>query len=351
MEFNLNMDDKEKPLYTFPYKGKPRFITEGLLRDESTTSSDFEIMIKNSELSQFHQAPFPSHKLVQSPTTPTTPSPLTSPSSFCSPEMPSTPVEKALQKVLNQCQYLISYLCYEALFSRSTTTKDSFRILMFDQYHGNKNHDNLIPHAYYMSKGFGKYKHAFDQDSNYDDQYLRLTDELTQENDYKFIVNEIQIEGQTNVITLAMLKRKTLNSNQAFSPRSITTYAETALRNCKNAIALGQQFFDSNGLLPSGWSRQNYLEKVLDLMYDKITNEPKARKALDGDIRADLMSKKRPTGWVFNGFMAFVLFGPLAKDDSLKSNLMTGSKYKIVSSLALNPSHIHDPFSYFTSGR
>ena len=86
-------------------------------------------------------------------------------------------------------------------------------------------------------------------------------------------------------------------------------------------------------------------------MYDKITNEPKARKALDGDIRADLMSKKRPTGWVFNGFMAFVLFGPLAKDDSLKSNLMTGSKYKIVSSLALNPSHIHDPFSYFTSGR
>lgn len=72
---------------------------------------------------------------------------------------------------------------------------------MFDQYHGNKNHDNLIPHAYYMSKGFGKYKHAFDQDSNYDDQYLQLTDELTQEKDYKFIVNEIQIEGQTNVIT------------------------------------------------------------------------------------------------------------------------------------------------------
>ena len=74
-----------------------------------------------------------------------------------------------------------------------------------------------------MAKGLGKYKHAFDQYSNNDDdQYLWLTDdELTQEKDYKFIVNELNIEGESNVSTLAMLRRKTINSNQ-------TTCAATA---------------------------------------------------------------------------------------------------------------------------
>lgn len=208
---------------------------------------------------------------------------------------------------------------------------------MFDQYHGSEHHDNLIPHAFYMCKGFGKYKHAFETDSNSSDQYRRLTDELTQEKDFKFIVNELCIEGENKVITLAMLKRKTINSSEAFSPRSITTYAETALRNCKNAAAFGKQFMDPNGSLPSGWSRENYFDRVLDLMYTKITHEPKAKKALNADARVEILSKKRPDGWVFNGFMAFVLFGPLATDESLKSNLMSGSMYSISFRLISHP--------------
>lgn len=325
----------EKALYPYPYKGKPRFLLEGLLRDEgseSTTSTNIQVMTRNAELSSFHINPFPIHAVSQTPTKLTSsPSPLSSPSSFCSSvvdKMPSTDVEIATQKVLKQCQYLICYLCYEALFSRKTMNKKSFMNAMYENYHGVDGKPHVIPHAYYFTKGYGKYKSI--TESSDEDRYQRLTDELTQENEYKFIVNEINIPEENKVITLAMLKRKSINSKDVFSERSITSYAETAMRNCKNAYALGKQFIQADGSLPSGWSRKDFFDKVLDLMYEKTSNEPKGKKVSDGGDRAEILAKERPKRWVFNGYMAFVLFGPFAVDDIHKSNLMSGSKYVVL---------------------
>lgn len=152
---HLTMD---KPLYPFPYKGKPRFITECLLRDDSTTSTNIQVITRNSELAGFHRNPFP---VPQTPSSDCTPSPLTSPSSLTDSDsdttddsiMPSTELEIAMQKVLKQCHYLISYLCYEALHQSATMKKNRFIERMGESYLGDTGRPHLIPHAYLFVTG------------------------------------------------------------------------------------------------------------------------------------------------------------------------------------------------------
>lgn len=170
--------------------------------------------------------------------------------------------------------------------------------------------------------GKGKFGTAMERGD--EDGFMRLTREVTNENDTMFIVNELPIKDEPKCITLAMLKRQTLKSKAAIKARTITTYAETAIRNCKLASAFGKQFIQPNGSLPSGWSRQDYFNNVLDLMYQKVMVDPKGKSIMDGEEREEMLSKDRPPRWVFNGYMAFVLYGPLA-DEQLQSKLMSGT--------------------------
>jgi hypothetical protein len=325
------MSDKQLPLYSFPYRGKPRFLTEGLLRDdETTTTTNIQIMWQNSDFVQFHTKPFPDiSKFLQSPSTVGSfISPLTSPSSIDSinsTDMPSTELDIRRQKVIKQIQYLICYVIYELVFSKKTTTKKDLINLCYENFHGDASKPHVLHHAWYFTQGKGKFG-AVMQRSALDGQ-LHLLQEATREEDYDFVINEIPIVGDNSkVITLANIKRKTINSNVPVSPRSVKLYAEKALKNCKLAACFGKQFIQLDGNLASGWSRKDYFDKVLDLMYEKLRNEPKGKKIEDGDAREEVFQEKRPSNWVFNGFMAFVAFGPLATNDEWKSSLMTGSK-------------------------
>jgi hypothetical protein len=126
-----------------------------------------------------------------------------------------------------------------------------------------------------------------------------------------------------------MIKRKTINSDGIFSARTIQNYADTAVRNCKLATAFSVHYMQ-DGCLPSGWSRKDFIDKILDKMYDKLSTKPKSKKIINGEEREELLTQQRPPLWVFNGFMAFILYGPLAATVELKSNLMSGSKYSFI---------------------
>jgi hypothetical protein len=331
------MNMSEVPLYSKPYKGKPRFFLEGLLRDDdnSTTTSNVQIMIRNADFLHFHSQPFPKIPPPSSPTSDNTDliSLLTSPSSTgtststSTSEMPSTTLEVATQKVLKQIQYLISYVCYEVMFARKQMKKKEMTGVLYELYHGDVTKPHLIHHAHHFSQGLGKYKDAMDRSR--DDGYLQISQELTQEKEFQFVINEVRLEDVANVITLSLIKSKTIKSDVIFSGRSVQTYADDAIANCKKATAFSARFIQ-DGNLPSGWSRTTFINKILDLMYENISSEPKSKKIVDGDEREELFTKQRPKGWVFNGFMAYILYGPLATANELKSNLMSGSKLLII---------------------
>ena len=253
----MSIDKKQElPLYSFPYRGKPRFLTEGLLRDdETTTTTNLHIMWQNSDFVAFHHNPFPDKsEFIQSPSTASSISPLSSPSSIESIipfRMPTPELEVRKQKVIKQIQFLICYVIYELLFSKKAMTKKDQAKLMSENYHGVHNKPHVLHHAWYFTQGKGKFASVLQRSLT--DGRLHLSKEASYEEDYDFIINEIPIEGDNSkVITLANLKRKSINSDAPFSSRSVTSYAETALRNCKIAVSIGKQFFQADGNLPSG---------------------------------------------------------------------------------------------------
>jgi hypothetical protein len=280
---SCNKADKEVPLYEKPYKGKPRFFTEGLLDKESITTSNLQIIDRNSKLSSFHRDPFPpAPQYLSSPSTiAKSISPLSLPSTIESADtkMPSSELEMAKQKVMKQCQYFICYVVYELLFSQDTMNKGQKKQLMYDSYHGVAGKPHLLHHAWLFTQGItpGNKKFAAIMEQSIVDGSTILRKEATQE-DHTFIVNEVPVDGDNSkVITLALLKCKSINSKEAFSAHSIQVYATDALKYCKIATAFGMQLLQKDGTLPSGWNRQDFFDKVLDHMYNEIQNEPDAK--------------------------------------------------------------------------
>lgn len=153
--------------------------------------------------------------------------------------------------------------------------------------------------------------------------------------------------GKNKIITLAMIKRRSINSDGVFSARSIQSYAETTVKNCKIATAVTKQFVQSDGSIPSGWSKQDVYNKVLDIMYTRISNEPKIKNIIDGDEREEVRAKERPARWIFNGFMVYVLYGPLAPEDR-RSSIITGGKRSCCDTVVQN-THSLQCFCLFNS--
>lgn len=330
----------EKPWYAHPYRGKPRLFLDSLLRDsedESTTLTNHQIMDRNAHLLDFLTEPFcPASQYLQSPSSTSSLllSPLTCPSSTSSTPniMPSTDLEIAKQKVLKQCQYFICYVIYELIFSQKTMQKKTLKRTMYENYHGDENRPHILHHAWLFTQGKGKFGAVMEQSPV--DGRKRLTNDATQE-DHNFTISEIPLAGMDvgKVITLSLLKKKSINSDVLFSEASVFSYAMDSVKLCKQAVAAGKAFLQPDGSLPSGCNKQDYYNKVLDIMYEKVKGEPDVKKALDGTTRVAILERERPPNWVFNGWMAFVAFGPMAEDSALKSNLMTGGKFIVYDSI------------------
>ena len=202
--------------YSTPHKELLRELNTGhpgADNEESTTTTLMNRLSWNAEIKLFHGQAFQQYRhypfapctCTRSDNSVSTPSPLSSPSSqysnvsSCSTKMPSSDIEIATQKLIRQCQHLVSFICYEAIFSRKTMNKKEFAATLFDYYHGVEQRPTLINHAWYFVNGRGKFSCAFDNSN--DDGLNRLLPELTQE-DNSFIVNELLIEGKKKSSTL-----------------------------------------------------------------------------------------------------------------------------------------------------
>jgi hypothetical protein len=297
-----------------------------LFDSTSTNSSEMSLFCHNALLKAFHRLPDDNHNNSNN-TSPrryicSTPSPLTSPSIASVDSMPSTtpPTESSLFNVAKQIQFLISFVCNESVHLKTTMKVKDKQQIMGEMFLGSK--PNQIKHADFFVVGQGRFEKCFEPT---EDGSLVIKPELTQRPHHIYKVQKElgdDFDGSKNIITLSMLRRKTLNSGDPLSFHNVHTNAQSALRYCKLAVAAGKEFIDSNGNLPSGWSRQDYFDKVLDKMYITVLLESKTNKIKDGTSREKMLTNTRKPGWVFNGFMAFVMFGPLALDPKYKSNKM-----------------------------
>jgi hypothetical protein len=103
--------------------------------------------------------------------------------------------------------------------------------------------------------------------------------------------------------------------------------AVKVLANCRAALSYSRRYLDANGNLPSGKNHQDFYEFILDKMFQKLVLKDKITKMkiTNAKERKEIIEMKRPSNWMFPGWMSFVLFGPLA-DESVWSELMRTGK-------------------------
>jgi hypothetical protein len=187
---------------------------------------------------------------------------------------------------------------------------------------------NQINHAAFFCSGEGRFAKCFQQLENGN---LILIPELTVTEPNRVFRVEMTSDKNdeqdpSGKITLALLRRKSPNSPRSISESNIRLQGLTAMRNCKLAATYAKQFLDKNGKLPSGCNLSDYMEHVLDAMHTKELAD-KASTMASGKEREELLLQQRKPNWAFYGYMAFVMYGPLAIDETFKSNNMLNGKY------------------------
>jgi hypothetical protein len=251
-----------------------------------------------------------------------------------------------LAKVLKECQATISYVCYELVMQEGSMTDAQQCTTVQNLYRGTDN-PNIIKQSTAFIEGSGNYSSMYDVDETTGLKQIRS--ELTQETTSIFYVamyeGDVDENKKKRTITLSLLNAKAPGSTEPISGRTIRENGMKVLANCRLAVSFGKQFFDSSGNLPSGKNHTDFYNYVLDEMHTKIVLEKKIKekKITDAREREVILSTKRPTNWTFQGWMSFVLFGPLAREEFLMSELMrTGTvsvtfiTYIVDNSLRLN---------------
>ena len=245
-------------------------------------------------------------------------------------QMPISPcitaIDVAMSKVLKECRNTICYVCVEALFSRSSMKEDCQHDTLFEMYHGSSSGTNLSTHTDLFVEGEGNYSCLFNEASSSGVGLKTIKNELTQDAGSVYFVaknsDALHAEITKKTITSQLLQLKFPKSDKRISGATIKTNGDKVLANCKVAMSIAAEYLDRNGMLPSGCSRQDCINYVLNGMYKKLVLEGKAKQSVSSEEREKVMAEERPSSWTFPGIMAFVAFGPIATSDDHKSNMM-----------------------------
>ena len=218
--------------------------------------------------------------------------------------------------------------------------------LMFNCYHGNEE-KGYASNCESLSTGFGLYKHLFDEEldttivTNQDSHItgravsskkLRLLETFHRHEERNFYA------GHGQVICPENMERSSFSKNAPFlSGRSLFSCARDTLKTIKKAIAIVKPLLNDDGSpKESGKSAEDIDAYVLDQMYDflrggnsiddppdeeanleeKEEQEEEASEAVAANVggtdKRD--KKKRPDDYLFAGWMAFKLVGPMAPE-------------------------------------
>jgi hypothetical protein len=115
-----------------------------------------------------------------------------------------------------------------------------------------------------------------------------------------------------------MLERKSFTQEEFITGRTLFDLAKGCLKNIKKAMSVIVSKIKHGKPVNSGQTMEDVYKEVLDEMYKLLKGKPSLQEENpdssdhDEDEQAKPASSDRPHDWVFNGWMAFLLFGPTA---------------------------------------
>lgn len=200
-----------------------------------------------------------------------------------------------------------------------------------DCYHGK---DSIASQKKMFMAGQGVYARLFSKDCS-------PTINGNTVSEYSLILHSYLVRQDDRIvkvgstITEDIISSSTLRNMKQINGMTLFEAGNEALKNSKKAMAITQEFLDSNNNLPSGNNLEDYLDHVLREMYNNHFKKTKDDLVQDVDDDTESLNNDKkeaenqeenssvpPSGWFFKGFWAFYLFGPFPKDNEL-STLLT----------------------------
>jgi hypothetical protein len=221
------------------------------------------------------------------------------------------------------------------LYRKSSMKLKDIHNFLEDLYHGNPK-TGVISQVYQVINGLPPFDKLYNKqtemvvtgsvDANTNAVSLVLKPDLCQS-------ESMYIAGRD--ITRTVLEKTTFTNESLMRGRKLFNDGNGALKNIRKALALLKEipeitFDDDEIVYRSGVTADEVKQKLLDKMHNHLKgktsveeSELAANQKSTEDMTADdaveeTVEEIRPPGWMFQGWMAFVLFGPFAdKKDRL----------------------------------
>jgi hypothetical protein len=219
----------------------------------------------------------------------------------------------------NEIRRTLSLKGLANVYSKTQMSQKSIASLMEDIYHGNEK-KGIMSHVDQFVKGSRPFAELFDvvNDAVTDNMSTASSQSVS-----RFILKGELLCTDTPYqvgrdITKEVLERTAFKKGSPLiTGRTLFKLANNSLRTIRKAISIAVQLVDSEGQPKhSGTSLDDVKALVLDEMYMMMKGKCSLDDCLDDDEEqvADVAATpdKRPEGWFFHGWMAFLLYGPLA---------------------------------------
>lgn len=235
--------------------------------------------------------------------------------------------------VIKEMQRAAALAAYELVCDKKGMNAKAQKDQMFKDYHGigGPNKMGLLEQ---MLTGSNQFSGLYDRTDlvNNDDSNRDRTEPMNlvlKPSMHREFENTHMVDG---TITRKLLQRATLNKPGLIAGRTLYTQAKDAERNGKKAYACAEKWFQANGNNPSGTRLEDYHQDLLDGMYADLegiegtdSDDDSETVSVSDDTEeettvSNAKTGERPAGWMWHGYMAFMLFGPHV-EKTYQSNL------------------------------
>ena len=224
---------------------------------------------------------------------------------------------------------LVGLKCFDVLFRRDSMKVSEQWDLMFDLFHGNQN-NGTISNVALLVEGGKIFEELFEYSNHRVVNRNMTADSPAKQLKYRFCRKTDPYVLEKH-ITVESLSRVNYHNKSLILGRTLYNNAKQVLGTVRKACAIAGRLVDEDGVpLESGKTQDDVIEEMLGDMYNLLKGKKSIEIEIDGDdpssetdelpssgCNDDSISNvgtedERPLTWFFYGFMAVILFGPLA---------------------------------------
>ena len=241
--------------------------------------------------------------------------------------MPPNKEERLPASIRDELRRLVGLKCLDVLFRRDSMKVSEQWDLMFDLFHGNQN-TGTISNVSLLVGAEEAFEDLFEYSNHPVVNRNSTADSPVKQLKYRFCrrLQPMVLEKQ---ITVEILSRANYRNKSLLLGRTLYNNAKDVLTTVRKACAFAARLVDEDGVpVESGKTQDDVIEEMLSDMYRLLKGKKSSEVEEDEDPTSEseelptgsnddsVVDKNgdddRPASWFFHGFMAVLLFGPLA---------------------------------------